>query len=226
MLWFCLKFSVKEYIMKRALLLLLCLLATACAPRYADFFPYFDNGTKKPSFTMLPVYNETDNKLVANFPVELSKAIRNRLKRTGKTYSPPVSQMLKELNGTSVKQLANSSDLTVFSRFKGTDFVVLIETVDCTVSPYVRGNFKPLYSADIDPEHAKVLSIGMRLEIINMKGRVPVSSRMELVKTNHMISDSELERAEKQDPRALELVRSRIAQQLAKQIEETVCVKR
>jgi len=212
--------------MKRALLVALCLVITACAPRYADFFPYFDNGTKKPSFTMLPVYNDTENPLVANFPVELSKAVRNRLKRTGKTYSPPISQMQKELNGTTVKQLMDSSDLSVFTRFKGTDFVVLMETVECTVSPYARGVFKPLFSADIDLQHALVLSVGMRLEIINMKGRVPVASRMELVKTNHMISPSELERAEKQDPRALELVRSRIAQQLAQKIEETVCVKK
>ncbi len=85
------------------------LLATACAPRYADFFPYFDNGTKKPSFTLLPVFNETTNPLVSDFPQELSKAVRNRLKRLVKTYSPPIAQMQRELGGMSLKELSTTS---------------------------------------------------------------------------------------------------------------------
>lgn len=211
---------------KRLFVLLLAVAATACAPRYADFFPYFDNGTKKPSFTMLPVYNETTNPLVADFPQELSKAIRNRLKRHGKTYSPPLAQMQKELAGTSVKELAATSDLKQFLRFKGTDFVVLLETADCTVVPYKRGMVKPLYLANIDQNRAKVLMIAMRLEIINLKGAEPKVARMELVKSNHMVSDDELERAEAGDARALEMIRSRLAHDLAQKIEETVCVKK
>jgi hypothetical protein len=49
---------------------------------------------------------------------------------------------------------------------------------------------------------------------------------MELIKSNHMVSNSTLERAEKGDARALELVRSRLAYDLAQKIEETVCVKK
>lgn len=212
--------------MKKALILALCLVATACAPRYADFFPYFDNGTKKPSFTMLPIYNDTSSPYAKDFPTELSKAVRNRLKRTGKTYSPPVSQMQRELGSMSVKELGDTTDLKKFSRFKGTDFVVLMETVDCTVVPYTRGAIKPLYPADIDQQTAKVLMIGVRLEIINMKGSEPKVSRMELVKSNHMVSDDILERAEKGNKAALEIIRSRLAYDLAQKIEETVCVKK
>ncbi|MBS0634646.1 MAG: hypothetical protein JSR37_04210 [Verrucomicrobia bacterium] len=211
---------------KRVMLALICLVATACGPRYADFFPYFDNGTKKPSFTMLPVYNETKSPYVQDFPLDLSKAVRNRLKRTGKTYSPPLSQMQRDLGSMSVKELGEAKDLKVFNRFKGTDFVVVIETAECAVSPYTRGEFKTLYSADIDQSRAKVLTIGMRLEIINLKGAEPRAARMELVKTHHMVSEDMLERAAKGDTRALEMIRSRIAQDLAKKIEETVCTKK
>ena len=217
---------MKRSIFSTVCVAIIALAATACAPRYADFFPYYDNGTKKPSFTMLPVYNETTNPLVSNFPVELSKAVRNRLKRTGKTFSPPVSQMMKELGSMTVKELSNSSDLKVFSRFKGTDFVVLIETVECNVVPYTRGTIKPIYVADIDHTTAKVLMLSMRLEIVNMKGQEPKVARMELIKSNHMVSQTTLDRAEAGDPAALEMIRSRLAFDLAKKIEETVCVKK
>ncbi len=212
--------------MKRALIVAICLLATACAPRYNDFFPYHDNGTKKPSFTLLPVYNETTNPLVEDFPYELSKAVRNRLRRPGKMYSPPISEMQRTLGDMSVKELGSTSDMKLFSRFKGTDFVVLIETVDCEVVPYKRGRVSQLYSADIDLQTAKILMIAMRLEIIDMQGPEPKVARMELVESNHMISEETLENAAKGKKSALELIRSRVAHDLAQKIEQTVCVKK
>jgi hypothetical protein len=219
-------FFLEDDFMRKALLLLVCLLAYSCGPRYADFFPYHDNGTKKPSFTLLPVFNDTTNPIAQDFPIELSKAIRNRLKRNGKTYSPPVSVMLKELGNTNLKELAESHDLKPFSRFKGTDFVVLIETAECSVVPYKRGSIKPLYAADIDLPTAKVLTLGMRLQIINMKGIEPKVARMELVKSSHMMSPETIERATKGDKAALEMIRSRLARDLSTIIEETVCVKK
>ncbi len=218
-------YFLEDILMKKALILAMCLVACACGPRYADFFPYYDNGTKKPSFTLLPVFNETKNPIVQDFPVELSKAVRNRLKRTGKTYSPPVAMMMRELGDTNLKELAESGDLNLFSRFKGTDFVVLMQTVDCSVVPYQRGTIKPLYMADVSPTTAKVLMIGVRLEIINMKGPQPKVARMELLKSNHMMSDYQIEQASRGDKAALEMIRSRLARDLAQKIEETVCVK-
>lgn len=214
--------------MYKTLLALLCLVLSACQNRYADFFPYHDNGTKKPSFTLLPVVNDTNSPLLggAGFSEELTKAVRNRLKRTGKTYSPPVAEVKRELSGVSVKELADSKDLKKFSRFKGSDFVVVLDTVSCEVLPYKRGAFKPLYAADIDYETAKVLSIAMRLEIIDLKGKEPKIARMERVVSNHMVTPESIRRAESGDSDALELVRSRLARDLAIKIEETVCIKK
>ncbi len=104
--------------------------------------------------------------------------------------------------------------------------MVLIETVDCHVVPYKRGAIKPLYIANIDHQHSKGAYACIRLEIINLKGGEPKVARMEVIKSNHMISEEELERAEKGDKRALEMIRSRLAHELAKKIEETVCVKK
>src|SRR5262249_19659842 len=160
---------------------------------------YHDNGTKKPSFVLLPTYNETSNPetsnletcslLGQNFPEELTKAVRNRLKRTGKTYSPPLAKVQKEVAGVNFKELAQAKDLKVFSRFQDTDFVVLMGVVECAILPYKRGSIKPIYSANIDPLHAKVLMIAIRLEIVDMSANVPKLARIELVKSNHMISE-------------------------------------
>lgn len=212
--------------MNKTLLALLCLVLSACQNRYADFFPYHDNGIKKPSFTLLPVVDDTHSPLLTGFSDELTKAVRNRLKRTGKTYSPPVAEVKRELGGASVKELADTKDLKKFSRFKGTDFVVVLDTVSCEVLPYKRGAFKPLYAADIDYETAKVLMIAMRLEIIDLKGKEPKIARMERVMSNHMVTPETIRRAESGDSQALEQVRSRLARDLAITIEETVCIKK
>lgn len=204
---------------------LFCVLTAACAPRYADFFPYYDNGTKKPSVSLFSVYNDTEIPFAGNFPVELSKGVRNRMKRAGKIYCPPIAQTQKEMGAATVKELTTTADLKLFSRFRGTDFAVCMELVECKVVPYKRGAFKPIYLANIDEDDAKVVSIATRLKIVNLKGKEPKLARMELVKSNHMISNEELKSAEKGNRGALELVRSRLARDLAQKIEETVCVK-
>lgn len=212
--------------MKAFLIALICIVSSACTARYADFFPYNDNGTKKPSLTLLPVYNEADSPLLHNFPNELSKGVRNRLKRTGKIYCPPMSQTQKEQGAATVRELNTTADLRLFNRFRSTDFVVCMEIVECKVLPYKRGAFKPIYLAEIDEEDAKVLAIAMRLKIVNLKGSEPKIARMELIKSHHMMTSEEIKKAEKSDKDTLELVRSRLARDLAQKIEETVCVKK
>lgn len=212
--------------MYAVVLTLICVVATACAPRYADFFPYHDNGTKKPSLSLVGVCDVSNSPIVKNFPAELSKAVRNRLKRNGKLFCPPVSQTFKEMGSATMRELSETSDLKLFNRFRGTDYVAVIETVEAQVLPYKRGAFKPLYLAAIDEQTAKVLSIAMRLRIINLKGNEPKVARMELVQSNHMMTSEDITLAEKGDHNTLEMVRSRLARDLAQKIEETVCVKK
>lgn len=205
---------------------LVCVLATACSPRYSDFFPYYDNGTKKPSLTLLPVYSETKSPIAADVPDDLTKAVRNRLKRSGKVYAPPIAQVQNELRHASLADLSRAGDLKQFMRFKGTDFVVAMDLVECKIVPYKRGTIKPLYLADVDEATAKVLQIAVRLKIVNIEGKEPKIARMELVQSNHMISEETAEKAQKGDKEVLEIIRSRLARDLFQKIEETVCVKK
>jgi hypothetical protein len=165
--------------------------------------------------------------MATGVPDDLSKAVRNRLKRAGKVYIPPIAQMQNELRHVSVRDLATTSDIKLFNRFKGTDFVVLMDLVECQLLPYKRGAFKPLYiSAEVDEATAKVLQIGVRLKIINIEGKEPKVARMELVRSNHMLSHELAEKAASGNKEALEMVRSRLSRDLFDKIEETVCVKK
>ena len=215
-----------EHPMYMALIVALSVLVAACAPRYADFFPYYDNGTKKPSVTLLPVYDEVHSPLFDDFADQMTKAVRNRIKRPGKIYCPPQAQVDKELRDVSLKELAATRDLNLFTRFRGTDFVVMMDVADIHVAPYKRGAFKPLYISAINENDAKVLHVAIRLKIVNLKGKEPKVARMEQVVSNHMISPEQLERAQKGDKEVLEMIRSRLARDLSQKIEETVCVKK
>jgi hypothetical protein len=197
-----------------------------CSPRYSDFYPYHDNGTKKPSLTLLPLLDETNNPLAAELPVMLTKAVRNRIKRQGKMYIPPPDKMQKVLKTVSIKELAETHNLKQFSAFQGTDFVVVMELSECQVVPYKRGTIKPLYIANIDERSAKVLMLAVRLKIVQISGKEPKIVRQELVRSNHMVTDEQMAHASKGYPEALEMVRSRLSRDIAQKIEETICVKK
>ncbi len=211
------------------LLLLLCvpLFFCGCRTRYSDFFPYYDNGTKKPSIALLPVYDGLDVQekktletlFPGNFPDTLTNSVRNRLKREGKIYIPPKGAIQKMLNSISEKSLASDRELTLYKRIQGTDYVCLMELASIQVMPYKRGAIKPLYLADIREEDARVLAIAVRVKIVDIRGSTAKMVRQELVQSNHMI----VKELPKQQ---LSLVSARLGRDLAQKIEETLCLKK
>jgi hypothetical protein len=214
-------------VMRLLFLLSIVALACGCSPRYSDFYPYYDNGTKKPSLVFLPVINDTKSPLATDMPIDLTKAIRNRIKRQGKMYIPPSDKMQNVLRNISLKEFAEPNSLKQFQHFDGVDFVVSTDLVDCQVVPYKRGEFKPLYVSHLKAHDAKVMMLAVRLKIVQLvTGKEPKVVRQELVQSNHMVSDEDVKLALKGDKNALEIVRSRLARDLASKIEETICVKR
>ncbi len=205
--------------MKRGLLVLLCLIFAACSARYADFFPYHDNGTKKPFVTLLAVCDDSEQPKPDSFCPQLSKQVRNRLKRHGKVYCPPDELAQKILSQYSLSDLAHTSDLELFTKFKGSDYVCLIDLIRYETVPYKRNTISPLYLTNIPDQDARVLMIAARLNIVDISGSVPKFVRQEVVESNHMISS---------DPREvnLDMIRSRFARDLEEKIEQTVCVKK
>jgi hypothetical protein len=204
---------------------LLIALFSGCSPRYSDFYPYYDNGTKKPSLTLLPMIDEAKNPLAANLAPQLSKAVRNRIKRVGKMYIPPPEKMQNALRVVSLKELAATHNLKQFLAFQGSDFVVVTELSEFQVVPYKRGQIKPLYIQNLDPREAKVLMMAVRLKIIQLSGKEPRVVRQELVRSNHMLSLQQVASLSKGDEDTIDMVRSRLSRDLAEKIEETICVR-
>lgn len=198
-------------------LVLFCLAFGSCSTRYSDFFPYYDNGTKKPFLTLLPAYNSVPGE--DGFTDALSKQIRNRLKRNGKVYCPPEELANRVLRTVSLKELAHTSTLSLFQKFQGSDYVCLVELTEYKIVPYKRNTITPLYIASLPDEAARVLMIAARLNIVDIRGATPKFVRQELVHSNHMIP---------LDPNEvnLNMVRSRFARDLEEKIEQTVCVKK
>ncbi|MBS0654697.1 MAG: hypothetical protein JSR46_02875 [Verrucomicrobia bacterium] len=208
--------------MYAVILLLICALS-GCTPQYSDFFPYTDRGIKKPSLTLLPIYDTTGGSAGSNFSTELYHSIYSRIRSKGVLFIPPQQNMKRILASMQGQNLYASSDLSLLKRFSGTDYICLMEVVDYRTAPYKRGTIKPLYIADLPEEKACVLSIEVKLKIVDMRSATPKVVRQEVVESNHMISTTAFEGNSTAHGSSLEQVQSRLARDLTDKIEETLC---
>lgn len=175
--------------------LFLVLLFGGCSPQYSDFFPYHDDGTPKPYVALLPVIDESEQKLPWNFPQEMSTRIRADLMKQGQLFLPSLADMQKKLAATSEAELATGSDLMPFLYFQPAHFVIVLELIEHSQVPYQRGKTKPLYIANISPEDAEILMMKVRMRIVDIRGGEPRLIRQEVIQSNHMIPKGALEQA-------------------------------
>jgi hypothetical protein len=213
------------FFMYALIITLMIALCSGCAPRYSDFFPYTDDGRKKPSLTLLPVYDGLADHEGAGFSAELSQSVYNRIKRRGELFIPPQASMKKALASLPEKKLFATQELKIFRRFAPTDYVCLMELKEYRVLPYKRGTVKPIYLANLPEEEARVLSIEVKLRIIDIREPDPKIIHQEVVQSNHMISKAAFEPGSSTaHSSSVEQVRSRLARDLAEKIEETLCL--
>lgn len=207
------------------LALLIIVLCGGCTTHHSDFFPYADNGTKKPSLTLVPMYDGLEGSSGEEFSNQISHSIYNQIRSTGKLFIPPQEKMYKVLATFPEKNLFANTQLKAFKRFAPTDYVCAMELKEYRILPYKRGAFKPLYLANLPDEVARVLAIEIKLKIVDIRGEAPRIVRQEIVRSNHMISKDAFE-----DPSclthssSLEQVQSRLARDLTEKIEETLCL--
>ena len=202
-----------------ALLTLCAFFLGGCAPRYTDFFPYHDNGTKKPFVSLLPMYDTVESKASDMFSKELISQVRNELMSDGTVYCLPVALDVRVLDATPLDELVHTTDLGLFKRFQKTDFVVVTELLEYKIVPYKRQTTTPLYVADIPDEAAKVIKIAVRLNIIDNRPNSPKHVRQEIIRSNHMVpkDESKVNYA---------MVHSRLSRDLKEKIEITVSIKK
>lgn len=200
-------------------LFVVAFLLSACTQRYADFFPYHDNGTKKPFVTLLPTYNANQSKGSEEISQSLTKQVRNRLKRNGKIFCPPEELANKVLQTIPIEELVRANEMELFKKFPNTDYICTIELAEYKIVPYKRNKISPLYLADLPADAADVLMLAARLNIVDIRSSVPKFVRQEIVQSNHMI-------AKNPEIQNISMIRSRLARDLAEKIEKAVCVKK
>jgi hypothetical protein len=167
--------------------LIAALVLGSCSPQYSDFFPYHDDGTPKPYVALIPVFDETHEKLPMDVTGAFSKQIRYLLMKQGKLFLPTQNEMSRKLKDSSKQELTATNDLMPYLHFQPAHFVVLLELVEHKEVPYQRGKIKPIYTASIDPDRANVLQMKMRLRVVDIRGGEPRLIRQEVLESNHVI---------------------------------------
>lgn len=156
----------------------LCVTATACGPRYADYYPYHEDGRVKPSVVMLPIQDKSDSGLKWNLSDELNQNMTYRLLDSGNLY---VLQ-----GNVSADTDCFSRDLNFAKQGNKADFVVAMELIEHRTEPYERGKITPLYLIH-NRECDSVLLMKMRVRIIDTRSQQPVVVLQEIHQSNHML---------------------------------------
>ena len=161
---------------------LLIIMSSGCSSRYSSFTRFEDSGKAKPSVAMLPLINSSSIDLPWDISEELTLGIRHSLKKNGKLFlsnSEEIENLKLSPIDPSVTKLETLKD------FSPREFVVMLELVDHKKIPYERGNIKPVYPADGKIAH--VLSLMVRVHVVDIRDKYPRTILHEIVRSNHMI---------------------------------------
>ena len=163
---------------------LLVLISSGCSHRYSTFTRFEDSGKAKPTVAMLPLIDNSSIDLPWDVSEELTSGIRQSLKKSGKLFLAPsdeVENLQLNLEPTAVA----TADLKSLKKFAPYEFVTLLELVDHKKIPYERGAIKPVYPADGKIAH--VLSLMVRVRVVDIRGEHPKTILLEIVRSNHLI---------------------------------------
>lgn len=162
--------------MLRYLFILLAAMAlSSCSgPRYVDYFPYFDDGTAKPKVALMPIIDTTNHCLDWSLTEEVAQGIDCEFMNNGRFYVVSPREIGSVWNKISEIDLTGS-DLSFTKEFRNTDFIVILELVDRTVTPCPA---------------SQTLTITVRLKVIDIRCACPKIILFELYKSDYMTTIS------------------------------------
>ncbi len=167
------------------LCLFLAVVTVGCGPRYADYFPYHDDGMKKPTVALLPITDHSQSACGWDLADELNQAIRYRIMDNGELYLWPKKEVAAVADS-----LGNvdyfGKDITCTKQFCPSEFLVVMELIEHNIVPYEKGLISPLY-----PCRAKsctcALTMKVRIRVFDIRGECPSIVLQEIFQSNHMI---------------------------------------
>lgn len=160
--------------MLRFLPLLVLVLTTACGgPRFADFFPYYNDGAPKPRVAVLPLYDRT----TAYFDgVDLSREwteqIYDKMRNNGMLYLVSLPRVEASVSRLGQFDFFRSDEL-LSREFRDVDFIVLMELMKHQdVRVPLLGSRSPLGQ--------EMLHTQVRLRVIDMRRCPPQTILQEI----------------------------------------------
>lgn len=144
--------------MKGLLLGCLLLLSSCGGPRYVDFFPYHDNGCKKPEVVLMPV--RVPEACPQELSTDLMADLRLQLMDHGQLYLYDQSEVEAVLPKDKEIDFYNK-DLSWTKRYQCADFVTVVEAIEHRPYNYPCGCNMPYYV------------IKLRLKVIDVRGECP-----------------------------------------------------
>jgi len=164
---------------------LIALFAVGCSgPHYVDYFPYHDDGTPKPRVALMTVVDSTHSGLPWNLSEEVTDGVYYQLMDSGQLYvvAPPQS------GGALSEQIDFfSSDLSFAKDFCNVDFIVALELVEHSVTPYDPSLVASKHYPECNPANREV-TMKMRIRIIDVRPECPRIALYEVQKTNYLLT--------------------------------------
>lgn len=174
--------------MARLVLFFCLILSCSCSRDYSDFFPNHDDGTLKPSCVIVPTISEDSVKNSERFSAQITQNVLGLLKHHGKIFVPQKVDTNSVQSVEFLRHVMTMKNLDQLKKFRPSGFVVFMELLDYKVIPYKRGQIKPLFITGQMPDDPRVLSLRLRLVIVDVRNKVPTVIRQEIIQSNHIVS--------------------------------------
>lgn len=186
MVYYKAKQFVKVIMLKVLYLFFALTLFAACGPYYVDYFPYHNNGCRKPTVVLLPFRDCSSISLTWDITEELTEELHARAISNGTLYVIPHSDLKnnsKELNRIDFFD----NDLSYAQGYSKGDFLVAIELIEHQWVPYVPGKIFPLYPLKQGTCNS-VLSLKTRIKVIDIRNNKQSVIALEVINSNHMFA--------------------------------------
>ncbi|SCA62987.1 hypothetical protein SCG7109_AG_00230 [Chlamydiales bacterium SCGC AG-110-M15] len=169
-----------------SLLVALCVLSS-CSAKNSNVSHLRNTTYSKPSVALVPLINHTETELPWDISKEITLGTREYLLKKNSLYLSTPDETDSDLIGVQDINLLDD-DLEMANRFHPNDFVVLMELIKHEELPYVRQAIKPVYPAS--GKIAYVLSMMIRIKVLDIRGDEPKVVLREIVRSNHLIPEA------------------------------------
>ncbi len=184
-------------IMSRMILSFCFMILCSCAREYSDFFPTHEDGTLKPSCVIVPTITDNSMKNGARFAHQFTGDVMQLLKSHGKIFVPRNVDTSSIQNVQFLRHVMTKKNLDLLKKYRPSRFVIFMELLDYKIFPYKRGQVKPIFIKGDIPNDPRVLSLRLRLVIVDIRNKVPIVIRQEIIHSNHVVSDRTLQANDK-----------------------------